>query len=740
MTYDEFYQAEAKPRHRELPTFYYHAHFNEMLEFVSTQYAHVLDDAERRFRHDFGQLSFESQCLYVRLVNRKGRVFARSRLRYPELGAVSALLDELDVGGWLGEPGVEHVDDILGFMTRAQLVNALRPRFVGMKLSMKKAELLAFAKTHTSPGELLDLLPLDGIFIQGRSDDVRLLLFLYFGRVQDGLSQFTMRDLGLVRANSAADSYEPRFQDRDEALEAYFYASRLADFERHPERLDSLGDELHDWPEPQSGVSAELRDRLAYQMGRAYERRDEPFAALRLYERGESGRCTERVVRLLLSSGQKEEARRFLERCISNPASDAEALFASDLYARKFGSKRTSTLTDLLREAEVIDLDEAYLGSPERAAIAHYEQRGIAAFRVENTLWRTFFGILFWDLLFPREGSGMHSPFENLPASLTRRSFHAENAEAIDERLALLNDGAGLKRALLKTSVARFGVANGVFRWRQKTLDALHAMIDVMPGQRMRPMLMRFCTDYPDARSGYPDLMLIEDGCARFVEIKAEGDQVRRNQLLRIEQLRAAGIPADVVRVRWILDPEQVYVVVDVETTGGRGEQHRVTEIGAVRVRNGKIIDRFETLLNPQRGIPANITRLTGITPEMVAGAPYFADIADEFERFLDGGIFVAHNVDFDYRFIAQEFNRLGRPFRMPKLCTCASMRKLYPGHSSYSLAALTHAYDIELRNHHRALCDAEAAAELLLLINEKREELIRPGSNDVPVAAQAGR
>jgi len=162
-----------------------------------------------------------------------------------------------------------------------------------------------------------------------------------------------------------------------------------------------------------------------------------------------------------------------------------------------------------------------------------------------------------------------------------------------------------------------------------------------------------------------------------------------------------------------------------VETTGGSGDSHRVTEIGAVKLRNGKIVARFSTLLNPQRSIPPGITRLTGITPAMIQDAPYFSDIANELEAFMQGAIFVAHNVEFDYGFIAREFGRLGRTFRFPRLCTCASMRKLYPGRRSYSLAALAEAYDIPLRDHHRALCDAEAAAQLLLIVNEKRSEML---------------
>jgi DNA polymerase-3 subunit epsilon len=105
----------------------------------------------------------------------------------------------------------------------------------------------------------------------------------------------------------------------------------------------------------------------------------------------------------------------------------------------------------------------------------------------------------------------------------------------------------------------------------------------------------------------------------------------------------------------------------------------------------------------------------------MVAEAPCFIDIADEFETFLEDAIFVAHNVEFDYGFISREFQRIGRSFRHPKLCTCTSMRKLFPGRKSYSLAELARAYDIPLQHHHRAMCDAEAATQLLLIINEER-------------------
>ena len=160
----------------------------------------------------------------------------------------------------------------------------------------------------------------------------------------------------------------------------------------------------------------------------------------------------------------------------------------------------------------------------------------------------------------------------------------------------------------------------------------------------------------------------------------------------------------------------------DIETTGGRKPYHRITEIGAVKIKNGEIIDSWQSLINPQRNIPANITNLTGISNAMVKNAPLFAEIAESFDEFSKGCVFVAHSVNFDYGFIRSEYERLGQYYKRPKFCTCVGMKKYYPNHLSYSLANLTAHYNITLDNHHRAFDDAKAAAELLLLINKKRQ------------------
>ena len=722
MTFDQTHWISRRQT-RALPTFYYHEHFVEMLEFVTRHYAHALLAEHADFIDDFRKLPKEAQCLYVRLVNRKGRVFARDRIRYPELGRSGPLLETLQSAGWIGTPDAGHFEDVLGFLTRAEIYHVVLARFAGVGRSMKKGELVCFVREHIAPAEFMAALDTSRILVQRRSDTVRYLLFLFFGRVRDSLSQFTMRDLGLVRTQSLHESYEPRFGDREEALEHYHYAVRLSTAAGVTvEDLPALAAEIAEWPEPNFPGSTSLRDELACKLGRMAERSGDVETALCFFRAGESAECSERLVRMLLAGGEREAAREHLERCLDDPCSDEEWLFARDLYAQKFDKKRTTSLTDTLRAAEVIDIDESKSGAPERAAAEYFEQQGMRAFRTENLLWRTLFGLLFWDELFSDETAALHSPFEFLPAALANGSFYNDNTERVETKLAALQDLATTKLELLKTSTRHYGAINGVFRWRRSINDAVFALLEHADPDAIASVLRRLCRDYANSRYGYPDLMVVDEEGARFVEVKTEGDQLRRNQLLRLRQLRSAGFRADVVKVRWILDPSQAYVVVDVETTGGRGENHRVTEIGAVKVQDGKVVDRFHTLLNPQRAIPPGIIRLTGISPAMVEDAPYFGDIADTLEAFMRDAIFVAHNVEFDYGFIAAEFRRIGRPFRYPKLCTCASMRRLYPGHRSYSLASLCRAYDIPLKQHHRALCDAEAAAELLLLVNEKRQ------------------
>ena len=156
-----------------------------------------------------------------------------------------------------------------------------------------------------------------------------------------------------------------------------------------------------------------------------------------------------------------------------------------------------------------------------------------------------------------------------------------------------------------------------------------------------------------------------------------------------------------------------MYSVVDIETTGNGYKGQKITEISVFLFDGEKIIDEFTSLVNPEQAIPYFITNLTGITEAMVRTAPKFYEIAKKVAEITKDAIFVAHNVNFDYNIIRDEFKSLGFDFKRKKLCTVRLSRKIIPGLSSYSLGNICTAEGIEIAARHRAKGDAEATVEL---------------------------
>ena len=152
-------------------------------------------------------------------------------------------------------------------------------------------------------------------------------------------------------------------------------------------------------------------------------------------------------------------------------------------------------------------------------------------------------------------------------------------------------------------------------------------------------------------------------------------------------------------------------VFVDIETTGGSYRNSRVLEVAAIRYENGEVTREFSTLINPETHIPSAITRLTGITESDVTDAPLFGDIADELRDVMEGAVFIAHNVRFDYSFLKAEFALAGVVFTPKLLCTVRLSRKLYAYEKGHSLAKLIERHDIPVLDRHRALDDARSIA-----------------------------
>lgn len=168
-----------------------------------------------------------------------------------------------------------------------------------------------------------------------------------------------------------------------------------------------------------------------------------------------------------------------------------------------------------------------------------------------------------------------------------------------------------------------------------------------------------------------------------------------------------------------------LYTIVDIETTGNGYKGSKITEISIFVFDGKKIVDEFTSLVNPEQNIPAFITNLTGITNAMVRNAPKFFEIAKKVAKITENTIFVAHNVNFDYNIIQEEFKNLGFDFKRKKLCTVRLSRKIMPGLTSYSLGNICTSENIPINGRHRAKGDAEATTELFKRLIERDDNFI---------------
>ncbi|MDO6576816.1 exonuclease domain-containing protein [Alteromonas stellipolaris] len=699
---------------KDLPPRYYLAHFFEFLAFFKGANAALLSDNARDFIESFNQLDADKQCIIVRAANRKYAVIDRSQFSYAEIANPQYQIDELVDANWFGDLQHASLQDIAGVLTKDAILKLLSEYGATQGLaSLTKPVLVsrleACINQHGWPEGLNEHTYLVCLF----DAPLKFLLFLYFGNTKGRLNQFSMRDLGVMRTRGDSVSDITRFDSKADAEAAWFFANHL---EKLPFLSISQANALAQETFPNSdGVSAMFyRDQFLYALALKLlgEYREQ---ALLLLSSADSDKAKEKWIRESYKDGNVDSVKEALELIIDSPPSDTLLAFAEDFYARKYHKKRTSAVTDMLRNASrTIDIDVSQNQQVERGVLAHYKRLGIAGWRTENRLWRSLFGLTFWAQLY--EEDTLVTEFDRRPLSLKQNNFYARFGSSIEALFERLDGKEKFRHHVHKMATAHYGKVNSLFMWSSHLLEPIDALIKHGELSAIVNLLRMMSEDFASLSDGFPDIMVFDEKL-RFEEVKAPGDQLRRNQLVSIQGLQRAGFEVAVTTVNWHRDPNQPYVVVDIETTGGNNSYNRITEIGMVKIVAGEVVDTYQTLINPQRRIPATITRLTGISDDMVADAPLFVEVAESIASFTDEAVFVAHNVNFDYGFIKQEFARLELPFKRPKLCTVREMRKVNPGLPSYSLANLTRHFDIKMEQHHRALSDAKAAAALLDII-----------------------
>lgn len=201
------------------------------------------------------------------------------------------------------------------------------------------------------------------------------------------------------------------------------------------------------------------------------------------------------------------------------------------------------------------------------------------------------------------------------------------------------------------------------------------------------------------------------------------GDLIKDDRRFKIIDGKTIELQADDCESRLL--EELDFVVVDIEATGAKMPPNRIIELGAYRIRGGRIVDEFVTLVNPEISIPRFVVALTGIANDMVKQAPLFAEVAPRWLEFVDDAVLIAHNAPFDTNFLNHEIARVYPGHRMmnPHLCTVTLSRRAVPGLANYRLETVADHFSIPIFDRHRAGSDALATAEVFLRILARLED-----------------
>ena len=716
---------------KELPAKYYLAHFRELIEFVTSKCMHLLEPKHSEFISKINQLDEQSQCMLARVYSRKPYLVQAQSLNYEEITSPHQAIYTLKKAGILFEPNEQHYSQLLAHLTKPSLVELLSnySEQISFKKSAAKGALVDIAREFfkARPQELAPLY--SQYVINNRSDYYEYFEFLFAGKLSGGdvnhQNRFVMRDLGLTATREGHSESLSRFETLDEAQSNYLLNRYRLAFKNITDESDYVALASQVLVQAAHGaIAVVLKNKLLVRLYRQLKTVDSELAFSLLEGCVDDSEAQEIQIREQYRLGNKEWVKARLEAIIENPLTDDLLYFADDFLMRKFNKKTRSRLSAMLADTQcVLEIDELYRGEVEQGVNDYYTREGMAVFNTENTLWQSLFGLVFWHELFVESPYPPCNEFDIYPQVLRLGNFYEAQQTQINERLAQCQTSQALLNLVCKNAAQYFDQPNGLFRWRSNLLEPLEALILNSPLEALIAHLTAMSKHYLQLKDGYPDLMVINNGQVHFEEVKAPGDKLRRNQLTTIDNLKNVGFTVHIAAVKWFVDPNRIYSVVDIETTGGLKGGNRITEIGIVKVQHGKVIDTWTSLVNPERHIPGFITSLTGISDSMVYNAPVFANIVKPLLDKLAGSIFVAHNVNFDYGFIKKECEMAGHFFKMPKMCTVVESRKAFKGLKSYSLGNLSAHFDLNLTSHHRALADATATAELLLLIQNSETQ-----------------
>jgi len=460
--------------------------------------------------------------------------------------------------GWIAADPVIELEQLYDLLTKSEFAQALQ---LTASSGSKKADLLELAlqaepaaHAYSAWGEIGD--DLYETRIDAICDNIRLM---FFGNLYQDWSEFVLADLGIYSYEKVAFSDASRAFHTRADIDTYLHLQACR--ERMHETLESGGD-FDEVEQALSSVGSDnlwlqtWRAKLSFQLGQAFEKRDDTDNALRIYMQSDYPGARSRRIRVLEKSGQFAAALALAEVARAAPENGAEVQHLQRILPRllrKTGGKVTKLQAksalpriDLLlpspqEDYYVEELARQYFAQDDASAVVHY---------VENALINSLLGLLCWDVIFSDLPGAFFHPFQSGPADLHSADFVKQRAQGFQQCLAQLQTGQYLQ-TMRDNFLRKAGMLSPFVYWDTLTETLLEQALECLPPAHLAHWFARILDDIGDNRSGFPDLIQFwpQQRRYRMIEIKGPGDRLQDNQIRFLDFCLQHDMPVAVCHV-----------------------------------------------------------------------------------------------------------------------------------------------------------------------------------------------
>lgn len=550
----------------ELPEKYYLNYFESLLEFVQDKYGKLLNRREKKFIKKFSLLPEDARCLFIRLMNRKGCYFRVQKLNYAEIQSFDEALDTLTSQGFFSSLTARHHQDALDLLrifTKAEMLSLLaevNKELKGQAGKLKKDEVIQLILSNANLRRLTELIcQQEPIVKVNFEQETEMFHFLFFGNIHGDITQFVVRDIGYIKTEKLHTSkLQARFKSRKEAEDKLLISKIYQQFKDRRDVLQQPADEIFEWFQKLKITAASLNEtaqpqfnKLCLRLGKLLEQQRFPAFALEIYQYTEAAPSRERQVRLMHKLGLNTKALELCEQ-ISRTAQNAEEKYFAEDFCNLINKKRkVKRTTHYLKNSTSIKLNEEKRFTVELGVLEHFSSHGYEGVFSENHLWRSFFGLFFWDIIFDQDSGALHHPLQTIPSDFYTPEFLKKRRKQIDQRLQALTYPNRFCKIIRHHFKSKMGISNPLVAWQENLLPLVEQCYEKLQPEQISSVLLEMAGNLKENTRGFPDLFIWNKDSYSFIEVKSPNDQLSAQQLYWLHFFEEQEIKAKVVRVQW---------------------------------------------------------------------------------------------------------------------------------------------------------------------------------------------